>query len=679
MKKISFILMALALVMGMTQCKKDNPAENGTDPILEGETVNITLTLGGSSNSKVDVNLNFTDQDEAPVSFVEGDEIWVVYNGKHCGKITCGSLSDDDHDQNGSNLGVFTFGGDITVPAPVGDQPLYFYFLGNKQPTYVGEANNVTGYVVDISNQTEELPVISYAPSVETFSLTQTNYTVKYNWLANQCALVKFSLENIYGSGTHMSTANSNDQNADALYTTDKCITLYGMDNQVTISFPASGTVVDPWTYDAQGNPHTSALSSSFVWGQRTKASGESYDGAIKLYRPKTASEIASTENQDAVRYAIVAPKTYNKTQENLDVAFNADSDPYGFFGTYKLAGEVVNNAFYQDAKIDLVWHSGAFSVSGNQKVVFSRGNVQYAHLASTTNSTARPAQTWRFAKHQYDWVGGTVNVEGVGAGSTRQGTVVLDEYGSSNDYSENEKIGKSGYNGWIDLFGWGTGNCPTETRVDNLFYTGTLSYYNNHDGFHDWGNNSFVNSGKPGNTNWWSTLTKDEMAYLVDTRSSGSKVGFGTIVVNANLSVHGLILLPDYWDYDITFHQANWPSSLNWPTGDNNNSFDLEGWKNMELHGAVFLPAAGYRGGTASRPDYDGGYQDRQNRGTYYLGDLQGIDAAWSLAFGTASGDDFWIGGIFQTNGDLSDDHVNPQTGVAPDNGRAVRLVHKL
>lgn len=59
----------------------------------------------------------------------------------------------------------------------------------------------------------------------------------------------------------------------------------------------------------------------------------------------------------------------------------------------------------------------GEFSVSATKKVHFSQGNLQYQ--AST--------KTWRFAEHQYDYIG-----------------------------SANSQISSS-YTGWIDLFGYGT------------------------------------------------------------------------------------------------------------------------------------------------------------------------------------------------------------------------------
>ena len=65
-------------------------------------------------------------------------------------------------------------------------------------------------------------------------------------------------------------------------------------------------------------------------------------------------------------------------------------------------------------------------------KVYFSKGNLQYR--AST--------KTWRFAEHQWDFVGSTEVERGQPGGNVT---------GSSNHL-----ISQS-YDGWIDLFGWGT------------------------------------------------------------------------------------------------------------------------------------------------------------------------------------------------------------------------------
>lgn len=585
MKRITVVMMALALVLGFTQCKKDKPTDvvDPVVPVLEGDTYHVTLTLGGGNNAKSDVTPN-DGQDIAPVSFYLGDVIWVAYNGASVGSLTCTELSSST-DQNGDQLGVFT--GTITATAS-GDNPLYFYFLGNK-----ASGNGLTigsgTYTVNLSDQSSALPVISYAASEQNFPSSDGKYTVKYNWLMNQCALVKFKMENIYNM-----SANTNDNNADAIYKTTKPITLYGLDNQVTVNLS----------------------SNEFTWSKVN-------DGAVSLYRDDA--------NNDTVRYAIVHHGSFNTTEGALDVAFDPATDPYGFYGTYKIQGVIPQNDYFQDAKIDLVWHSGAFSISATSKAYFSRGNLQYKHYGSSTADGG----TWRFAKHQYDYVGGTLAVSSWG----RQGNVVLQaDVSGDTGLSDNEQIGAGSYVGWIDLFGYGTGNNPTEHSVLN-------SHYND---WHEWGEHNIVNSGKPGNTSWWQTLTHTEWKYLLSQRANyDTKRGFAIVD-----GVKGFIILPD----NTTATIVNFSNHGNW----NNNEITKEGWKNMEAAGAVFLPAAGYRSGS----DYDGGTNTQQDHGVYWSSSMSTAAASWGIRFKT---------GDVVGNAYLEDDYP-----MAPDNGHGVRLVHK-
>ena len=631
MKKFSVILMAIALVMGLTQCKKENQNGNG-GPVLQGEEVTITLLLSNGSSAKSDV-LPDDDNDIAPVKFTAGDVIWVAYDGKNVGSITYSPSS--ALDQNGNALGVFT--GDINI-AQNGDKPLYFYFLGNKQPEFTLDNQGAgIGYTVDLSDQSSGLPVISYGISEQTYPSSNNKYTVKYNWLKNQCALVKFEMENIYNNDD-----NVIDDNDYAIYTTTKPITIYGMKNQVTINLANPATSADQlWGTSPDWN-HT--LDASFTW---SKKDGDNGDNTILLYSPSADEEV--------VRYAIVAPETYSTQQGKLDVPFDASSDNYGFFGTYKLNGSVANNAYYQDAKIDLVWHSGAFSVSATEKVVFSRGNLQYAHRGASTNDGG----TWRFAKHQYDWVGGKV-----GLSSTRQGNVALNEEASATisndaDYSNNENISASGYNGWIDLFGYGTGDDPMK-------YTTVNSDYND---WHEWGEHNIVNSGKPDATGWWVTMKHNEWSYLLDDRTNATtKIGAAQINTGTAGYVKGLILLPDKWNGPsitaLTWSSTGSGTNLTWTChGDcTDNKYTSEAlWLEMERYGAVFLPAAGYRDGD----DYDGGTATAQNRGCYWASTMSTAAAAWSFRF-----EDLTTSSVFS---------FTENYPMAPDNGHAVRLVHRI
>lgn len=602
-KKAGLMVMAFAIVMGMTQCKKNLPTVN-SDSAYDGPTTHITLSLLSRSDggSKAEVLPNDGD-DVAPVRFLIGDKIIVGYNGKWVGTLVCTSLS-DIHDQNNFQLGVFT--GDIDADAPAtGTKPLYFYFLGNKEPVKdaTGQRDKLT---VNLSDQTSELPVISYAASKEYFSQDITNYTVEYNWLMNQCALVKFEFENIYDM-----SANTYDNNADAIYQTTKNITIYGMENQLTVEM----------------------CTENFTWSQAG-------DGAIKLFSRAT--------DANTKRYAIVHNGTHAITDGNLMVDFDPATDSHGFYGTYKLNGEIALNDYYQDGKLDLVWHSGAFSVASGSYVVFSRGNLQYAHLASGT----RAAQTWRFAKHQYDFAGG------VDDNNVQQGNVVQIETANLGDArSNNENIGAGDYYGWIDLFGWGTGNNPTLHTTGNTDYTD----------WHEYGLNNIVNSGKPGNTSWWTTLTHTEWNNVIN-RNDKDKVGLATITgigFGTPDNIYGMVILPD----QIT-NPHSWRSIKDATTGlglnyaeYSDNSYTVGEWIEMEEAGAVFLPATGYRNGTNWRATLNSG--TALEHGAYYSSTQRTqTTSVYSLRFGTD----------YHTQ-----DRINEDYYMAGDNGHNVRLVHRL
>ena len=227
------------------------------------------------------------------------------------------------------------------------------------------------------------------------------------------------------------------------------------------------------------------------------------------------------------------------------------------------------DNPVPDSGTIPIVWSDGVlpglFSVNADgQQVQFSQGNLQYR--AST--------RTWRFAKHQYDVVGDAT------AGNVYENGVK----------SNNEAIGND-YDGWIDLFGWGTGSTPTLSATDTQLY---LTY-------HEWGNNTIQTSTHTG----WRTLTNKEYVYLVHDRANAAML-FGLGSVNGQ---NGVILLPDNWcQPDGLSFTASTTRGLEWngtyyfnEQADNytHNAYTEAEWAQMESAGAVFLPAAGYREGT--------------------------------------------------------------------------------
>ena len=184
------------------------------------------------------------------------------------------------------------------------------------------------------------------------------------------------------------------------------------------------------------------------------------------------------------------------------------------------------------------------FSVSNNEKVIFSPGNLQY-HPANNV---------WRFAPSQLDYIG-----------------------------FANKNI-SSIYNGWLDLFGWSTAatNFGVSTSTDDNDYSGS---------FVDWGTNKIGNDVP----NTWRTLTYDEWKYLRYDRTNADDL-VGVAQVNG---VNGLILLPDNWTC---------PTGVTFKSGFHSNegldyyaayqTFTVAEWSKLESAGAVFLPAAGDRKG---------------------------------------------------------------------------------
>lgn len=204
----------------------------------------------------------------------------------------------------------------------------------------------------------------------------------------------------------------------------------------------------------------------------------------------------------------------------------------------------------------------GKFTINAQgDQVQFSQGNLQYR--AST--------KTWRFAEHQYDFVG-----------DAEEGNVYEDGV-----KSDNTKISES-YDGWIDLFGWGTGNNPTHSSD---IPTDLVNWDpNDYPTFVDWGGNAITNGGDKANQ--WRTMTIEEWEYLIQKRSNAEELCGKTIIAG----VEGLVILPEGW---ITPSGLTWTNTYEYRY--DANLYSVNEWQKMEKAGAVFLPAAGYRYGIES------------------------------------------------------------------------------
>ena len=232
---------------------------------------------------------------------------------------------------------------------------------------------------------------------------------------------------------------------------------------------------------------------------------------------------------------------------------------------------------------------AGLFSISFSKTVCFSKGNLQYQ--AST--------KTWRFAENQYDYIG-----------------------------IANSNISAT-YSGWIDLFGWGTSSynhgavCyqpySTNTTNNNYYAYGSATLnLNDQSGNADWGYNSISNGGDT--VNRWRTLTRNEWVYVFHTRNTASGTRYAKAIVN---NIKGVILFPNDWSN--SYYNVHGINDYSAPFGINNLN-DTTWIYIFEDHGAVFLPAAGYRCQTSL---YDVG-----EWGCYWSSTISNNDCAYHLRF---------------------------------------------
>ena len=233
-----------------------------------------------------------------------------------------------------------------------------------------------------------------------------------------------------------------------------------------------------------------------------------------------------------------------------------------------------------------------AFSVAADKQVSFAPGNLQY------TQST----QTWAFAANQYEVVG-TDNAIG--------GTTSSNQYGDSR---YGEALADK-----IDLFCWSTEatNFGVMTSTSAGDYPGS---------FVDWGTNQ-IGADAP---NTWRTLSQDEWLYIINTRPNAASLK-GVAQVNG---VNGTVFLPDNWSCpsEVTFKSGSAGYGIDFYAG--HQTFTADEWAVLEAAGAVFLPAAGNRGGWNVFDVQFCGYYwsstEGGNNGAYYLinySDISGVN----------------------------------------------------
>lgn len=252
---------------------------------------------------------------------------------------------------------------------------------------------------------------------------------------------------------------------------------------------------------------------------------------------------------------------------------------------------------------------NGKFSISPTEKVVFSKGNLQYCPAT----------KQWRFADHQWEYIG------------------KANEIKSAAEFDN--------YRGWIDMFGFCTsGWYDGHYNINYKPSYGRKKYEENdyeYEGYgphrrsprrddprYDWGMyNRIINGGNV--TNSWRCLNEQELYYLQWKRSCNQATGYykskaaefrqwnldnpnskikpsfyymglATIAVDGEF-VYGLVLLPDDWNgtpskgykfksYASAIVEFSFRPCMSY----SDNMYSYNEWLEMERYGAVLLPAAG-------------------------------------------------------------------------------------
>ena len=273
------------------------------------------------------------------------------------------------------------------------------------------------------------------------------------------------------------------------------------------------------------------------------------------------------------------------------------------------------------------------------------QGSIMYIKVKKATSSTASSAivtvkcgnktQTVQVVRAGYDPKAFTINSKGNKVyfahanlyyrASDNKFSFALYPYDSQG--SSNTQI-SSTYSGYIDLFGRGTSGyykalpCNYINTLDG--YCSVSNQKNMKGTNYDWGyynNIYYYNSSKYDPKGTWTILSSAEMEYILWSRASDSYRYLLCKVRGQN----GLMLLPDHFEcpsgVSIT-HSVNSYTT---------NQYTESQWNQLEVAGAVFLPAAGKR--------TEKTVSDNGNAGYYWLDGGTGTYDGYILKFDTSTG----------------------------------------
>ncbi|MDO5341979.1 MAG: hypothetical protein Q4F69_05965 [Bacteroidia bacterium] len=669
MKRISLVIAVLALLSGLSSCRKPDTSSWSSyhkHPITFSNAVSDnqkTLVDGGSS-----LYYKWESDDKIRVYTTTEDDDFS--NGHYCGdlKLTKGA---------GDKVATFHNPG---VYIPAGDKKIRFIYVGKDISVNDGGTDEV-----DFSNQNGGISSVS--DKLIAIYDTGINETGVYEngKLEMQFSVIKFSFADFGDGDVYVKGMQSNrmkvEKNGKITYNTAKTNTrletpsfdfyaVFMPQGSTTYNFAnAEGFANRTYTIDvnkfynindSEGNPivitseKTPAASPTVTTSMGCIGNGIfNYGGEVNPTVPQTCEFgiVYSTGNMEptvggsgCVNEAAANAEPLSSAKSfNIDVAQLDIDDSQTIYARAYAIGENLMPVYGEIKIIDPekegiakshpeLWKNGEnpfpFTVGSGKVVHFSQGNLQWSaegthYVYDYLGRTVTRLGTWRFANHQFDIIG------------------------------DNNSNISSTYKGWIDLFGWATAGYMPDNPDEHEQIRRQPFRYDNDDADYgngesdfdynlDWGRYNDISNDGYG-VGAWHTLSEAEFKYLYETRKNAGKLrGFATI----GGCTHGLVILPDDWNLT----ESPIISTL---SGWTDNQYNHSQWAVMEGKGAVFLPAAGARDETVpSGFNFWGCY--------------------WSCNH---------IGSVYAMSYDFSPSHDSRlySTNVARHSGRAVRVVRDV
>ena len=414
MKKLSTIIMALALVLGMSQCKKqETPTTGNTTPSNPG--VHITVNVGDKDGKDDNGEKHNIAPQYGLFSFSSGDVLYVGHNGQYVGTLKF---------KNGF------FDGTIYPDASVTDQPLHFFFLGNSELDGDTIVNQTTSLSISIADQSENLPVLSYGASTKPFTGAGTTYSTT---LKNKCALVRFDLQNqgdyevTLSNVPTLATVNFANPTAETAIVategqTNGNITLYGEEGNTAIRWAIllPGTNLSPSVHtDLNTNSYTGNVNLAALGTNDYVNSGISINNPLPLPDAPDAQYAVKTSGDELTQFSVSANKKVYFSRGNLKADFTSGgyAEGWSFHDTQfgEVAGPTQNLDNPNDKYYYLHFQSGTNTnnPAGPNGIIFinhqdygdrftwgyfssiTLATTEYVHSEEDLSKTAAVAKDW--------------------------------------------------------------------------------------------------------------------------------------------------------------------------------------------------------------------------------------------------------------------------------------------